>query len=830
MIAREAGLEPLADLFADPTPGPARLKPAPSRSMPAMPALPTRMRCSTACATCSNAGPKTPCWSASCASGCGNTACSSPGFAMDGKEQQPDVAKFRDYFDYAEPIRTVPSHRALAVFRGRTQELLDAKLVLDEEARAGASRRPGGSRIAIPSGWRHANRPADELIRKTVAWTWKVKLSLSLERDLFARLREEAEATPSRCSPRTCATCCCARRPPRRHGPRPRHPHRLQGAGVSTHRQGAGYQHRLPARTAHDWEGSLHTSGRLCATHGVNLIAIGNGTASRETDKLAADLIKRIHAMAPGRRSRRSSSAKPAPPVYSASEFASQGTAGARCEPARRRSIARACRIPRRAREDRPQEHRRGPVPARRQPERAGEEPGRRRPDCVNSVGVDLNTASAPCCRASPVSGAWRRNRALARRQRRLPQPPAAARRDGLGPKTFEQSPASASARRQPARPDRRAPETYPVVERMLAQVKARRGDGPQRRAQASSPKSLCRRALRCHHRQGHPGELEKPGRDPRPRLQVARFNDGVGTSDLQPGMTLEGTVSNVAQFGAFVDLGVHPGRPGAREPAVEQVRQRRAQEVVKTGDIVKVKVLEVDLARKRISLTMKLDAKPGGKGERGDKPSRRGAASGPAAGRAELQPQGQSAMAAAFAKLQGAAERSGASLRRGSMQTLQIHAGARALRHLREHAPDPPRSYRPRCGGRPEGAGAQPARPFSSSAAGWPAARRPCTCSALVGAWRMASAGADGRGFAQMADYVTAQSYEYRREAPAPTTTSAGGWRHLSERFAGREVLNNRVGGCVVSSRGRHPLLEKREGLARRRRLPRARLPTNAA
>ena len=235
---------------------------------------------------------------------------------MPGKDaQQAEAAKFRDYHDYAEPIRQVPSHRALAVFRGRTQEILDAKLALDAEPVPGQPT-PAEGRIALHLGWRHAQRPADDLIRKCIAWCWKVKLSLSLERDLFARLREEAERVAIKVFAENLRDLLLAA---------PAGPRVVMGLdpGIRTGCKVAVVDVTgkvlatttvYPHEPRRDWEGSLHTLGRLVATHGVNLIATGNGTASRETDRLAADLIKRVQALAPERAgSRRSSSARPAP-------------------------------------------------------------------------------------------------------------------------------------------------------------------------------------------------------------------------------------------------------------------------------------------------------------------------------------------------------------------------------------------------------------------------------------------------------------------------------------------------------------------------------------
>ena len=243
---------------------------------------------------------------------------------MDGKDgTHTDAAKFRDYFDYAEPIRSVPSHRALAVFRGRTLEFLDAKLAVDEELVPGKPTLADG-RIAVHLKWSHAKRPGDHLIRKCIAWCWKVELSLSLERDLFNRLREEAERVAIKVFAENLRDLLLAA---------PSGPRVVMGldpgirtgckvAVVDTTGKVLAHATIYPLEPRQDGEGSLHTLGLLCATHGVNLIAIGNG--SRETDKLAADLIKRIQALAPGTHIERVVVSEAGASVYSASEYASK--------------------------------------------------------------------------------------------------------------------------------------------------------------------------------------------------------------------------------------------------------------------------------------------------------------------------------------------------------------------------------------------------------------------------------------------------------------------------------------------------------------------------
>jgi len=277
--------------------------------------------------------------------------------------------------------------------------------------------------------------------------------------------------------------------------------------------------------------------------------------------------------------------------------------------------------------------------------------------DCVNSVGVDLNTASAPLLsRVSGLSGAvassivrWRDANGAFRNRKQLLDV------SGLGAKTFEQSAGFLRIRGGDNPLDQSGvhPETYPVVERILGAVNKPAAEvmGRSDVIRTLKPEAFADEKFGAITVKDILAELEKPGRDPRPDFKVARFNDGVeDIKDLQPGMTLEGTVSNVAQFGAFIDLGVHQdGLVHVSQLSNKFVND--AREVVKTGDIVKVKVLEVDLSRKRISLTMKLDAKPAPKGEGGGNQFRqpaRGERAAPAGA-----PQGQSAMAAAFAKLQ---------------------------------------------------------------------------------------------------------------------------------------------------------------------------------
>jgi uncharacterized protein len=598
-------------------------------------------------------------------------------------ENQAEVAKFRDYFDYSEPIGRVPSHRALAVFRGRALELLDAKLSLPEPEALSSSAAPltataaahaasalAEGRIALHLRWSHNARPSDDLIRKTVLWTWRVKLSLSLERDLFARLREEAEKVAIKVFADNLRDLLLAA---------PAGPRVVLGLdpGIRTGVKVAVVDETgklvetstvYPHEPRRDWDGSLHTLNKLCQKHGVNLIAIGNGTASRETDKLAADLIKQLKT--PDKPEiQKVVVSEAGASVYSASEFASQEMPDVDVSLRGAASIARRLQDPlaELVKIDPKSigvgqyQHDVNQTELARTLEAVVE-------DCVNAVGVDLNTASVPLLsRVSGLSGGvaksvvrWREaNGAFKNRQDLLKV-------TGLGAKTFEQSAGFLRIRGGDNPLDMTGvhPETYPVVEAIMAKV-AQPVENVMGRAdmlKTLRPELFANEKFGVITVKDILVELEKPGRDPRPDFKVARFNDGVDDiRDLKEGMILEGTVSNVAAFGAFVDLGVH--QDGLVH--VSQLSNKfitDAREVVKTGDIVKVKVTEVDVARKRIGLTMKLsDAAPSGAqrsrenkfegGPRQGNQNHRSQASKQASNQAGNL--GQSAMASAFAKLQ---------------------------------------------------------------------------------------------------------------------------------------------------------------------------------
>jgi protein Tex len=578
-----------------------------------------------------------------------------------GKDElAPEVAKFRDYFDYAEPIARVPSHRALAVFRGRALEILDARLAVDEVPVAG---QPGlaEARIARQLGWRHQARAGDDLIRKCVAWTWKVKLSLSLERDLFARLREGAEATAIKVFGDNLRDLLLAAPAGKRvvMGLDPGIRTGVKVAVVSDTGRVLETATVYPHEPRRDWQGSLHALAQLAAQHGVNLIAIGNGTASRETDKLAAELIALLAQHAPGSVIQKLVVSEAGASVYSASEVASKEL------PELDVSLRGAVSIARRVQDPLAELVKIDPKSIGvGQYQHDVNQSGLARSldavveDCVNAVGVDLNTASPPLlARVSGLSATvaasivrWRDTHGAFRNRQQLLEVA------GLGAKTFEQAAGflRITGGDNPLDFSGVHPETYALVEKFVAATGKAVGElmGRSDVLRTLKPETLADERFGAITVKDVLAELEKPGRDPRPDFKVAKLADGIeDIKDLTVGMLLEGTVSNVAQFGAFVDLGVHQdGLVHVSQLANKFVKD--AREVVKTGDIVKVRVVEVDLARKRIALTMKLDAPAPRPGESRDDEAFRAAARGERAPARSPEP-ASSAMAAAFAKLQ---------------------------------------------------------------------------------------------------------------------------------------------------------------------------------
>ena len=526
------------------------------------------------------------------------------------KETDPAAAKYSDYFDYDEPIETVPSHRALAVFRGRQEGLLTVKVLLTEEEEA-LPVHPCQALIARAHGIKNLGRPADVWLAGVVRWCWRVKCLASVEGDLLTRLRERAETEAIGVFGTNLKDLLLAA-PAGHKGVIGLDPGIRTGVKVAVISDtGAVLDTTViyPHEPRRDWEGSIHTLAQLARKYGSKLISIGNGTASRETDKLAGDLISRHPELGLTKIVVSEAGAS----VYSASAAAAAELPDLDVSYRGAVSIARRLQDPLaelvkidpKAIGVGQYQHDVNQSELARKLDAVVE-------DCVNAVGVDVNTASAALLvRVAGLSSlqaksivSWReKNGAFAERRALLDVP-------RLGPKTFEQA---AGFLRIPDAADPLDasgvhPEAYPVVQRIVEKT------GLSVKSLIGNHDVLSRLKASDYTDEqfGVPTvtdilkELEKPGRDPRPEFKTAKFQEGVHEiKDLVPGMTLEGVVSNVAAFGAFVDSGVHQdGLVHVSELSDRFVRDPR--EVVKVGDIVRVRVLDVDVARKRISLSMR--------------------------------------------------------------------------------------------------------------------------------------------------------------------------------------------------------------------------------
>lgn len=526
------------------------------------------------------------------------------------KETDPAAAKYSDYFDYDEPIETVPSHRALAVFRGRQEGLLTVKVLLTEEEEA-LPVHPCQALIARAHGIKNLGRPADVWLAGVVRWCWRVKCLASVEGDLLTRLRERAETEAIGVFGTNLKDLLLAA-PAGHKGVIGLDPGIRTGVKVAVISDtGAVLDTTViyPHEPRRDWEGSIHTLAQLARKYGSKLISIGNGTASRETDKLASDLISRHPELGLTKIVVSEAGAS----VYSASAAAAAELPDLDVSYRGAVSIARRLQDPLaelvkidpKAIGVGQYQHDVNQSELARKLDAVVE-------DCVNAVGVDVNTASAALLvRVAGLSSlqaksivSWReKNGAFAERRALLDVP-------RLGPKTFEQA---AGFLRIPDAADPLDasgvhPEAYPVVQRIVEKT------GLSVKSLIGNHDVLSRLKASDYTDEqfGVPTvtdilkELEKPGRDPRPEFKTAKFQEGVHEiKDLVPGMTLEGVVSNVAAFGAFVDIGVHQdGLVHVSELSDRFVRDPR--EVVKVGDIVRVRVLDVDVARKRISLSMR--------------------------------------------------------------------------------------------------------------------------------------------------------------------------------------------------------------------------------
>ncbi|ONI67465.1 RNA-binding transcriptional accessory protein [Kribbella sp. ALI-6-A] len=529
----------------------------------------------------------------------------------EGKET--DGAKFSDYFDFDEPFTKMPSHRILAMFRGEKEDVLSLTV---EPLPAGVEvdgPTDYETTIARKVGIENQGRPGDKWLIETVRWAWRTKILVHLGIDLRMRLRQTAEDEAVRVFAANLRDLLLAAPAGTRAtmGLDPGFRTGVKVAVVDATGKVVATGVIYPHVPQNQWDKSIAQLAALCAAHQVDLIAIGNGTASRETDKLAAELI----AKHPELKLTKAVVSEAGASVYSASAFASQELPGMDVSLRGAVSIARRLQDPLaelvkidpksigvgQYQHDLPENSLSRSLDAVVE-------------DCVNAVGVDLNTASAPLLtRVSGITPGLAEN-IVQHRDQHGPFATRSALKDvpRLGPKAFEQA---AGFLRIPGGDDPLDsssvhPEAYPVVRRILDKT------GSDLKTLIGNTAALrsVKAADFVDETFGLPtvtdilAELEKPGRDPRPAFKTATFAEGVDKiADLKPGMRLEGQVTNVAAFGAFIDIGVHQDGL-AHVSALSKNYVKDPREVVKPGDIVKVKVLEVDIPRQRISLTLRLD------------------------------------------------------------------------------------------------------------------------------------------------------------------------------------------------------------------------------
>lgn len=558
---------------------------------------------------------------------------------IDGKEREG--AKFSDYFEHDEKLARVPSHRALAMFRGRNEGILSLAIRLPGEDEAPLH--PAQVAIARHFQIRDEQRPADRWLAEVVRWTWRVKLYTHMETELMGRLRERAEAEAIDVFAANLKDLLLAA-PAGAKATLAIDPGLRTGCKVAVVDATGRYLDEttiFPHAPRNQWNESLATLGRLIERHDVALIAVGNGTASRETDRLAGELVT----LTAGKRALSKVMVSEAgASVYSASEYASRElptldvTVRGAVSIARRLQdpLAELVKIEPKSIGVGQYQHDVSQVQLSRSLEAVIE-------DCVNAVGVDLNTASSALL--SRVAGL---NPGLAENivSRRDAEGAFSSRRQlldvsRLGPKTFEQcagflrimngdNPLDASAVH---------PEAYPLVETIAKRSQRELGSliGDSATLKTLKPGDFVDERFGLHTISDILAELDKPGRDPRPEFKAAEFREGVETlKDLEPGMVLEGSVTNVTHFGAFVDIGVHQdGLVHISALSDRFIDDPRT--VVKAGDIVKVKVMSVDIERGRIGLSLRLDDEPEAQEAQGnparaaqDRPARRGGKSRP--------------------------------------------------------------------------------------------------------------------------------------------------------------------------------------------------------
>ena len=530
-----------------------------------------------------------------------------------GKEQEGE--KFADYFDYSEPISAIPSHRALALFRGRREQMLMVSLRLDteeEKPRWDAPHNPCESRIANHFKIKNEGRPADQWLSETVRWTWRIKCSMHLESELMGALRERSETEAINVFARNLKDLLLAAPagPKVTIGLDPGMRTGVKVAVVDATGKVVDTTVIYPHQPKNDWSGSLQTLAQLAQKHGATLISIGNGTASRETDKLAQDLIK----AKPELKLTKIVVSEAGASVYSASEYASKELPGMDVSLRGAVSIARRLQDPlaELVKID-PKSIGVGQYQHDVMQTQLAKSLVAVVEDCVNAVGVDVNTASAPLlARVSGLSStvaegivAYRDVNGAFQTRADLRSVPR------LGDKTFEQAAGFLRIMngKDPLDASAVHPESYPLVEKILKDIKkgVKEVIGDAGVLKALNPEKYADEQFGVPTVTDIIKELEKPGRDPRPEFTTATFKDGVEKiGDLQADMILEGVVTNVAAFGAFVDIGVHQDGL-VHISALANTFVKDPHTVVKAGQVVKVKVLEVDEKRKRIALTMRL-------------------------------------------------------------------------------------------------------------------------------------------------------------------------------------------------------------------------------
>ncbi|WGD54044.1 Tex family protein [Bradyrhizobium sp. CB1650] len=535
------------------------------------------------------------------------------------KDKKAEGEKFADYFDFSEPLTKLPSHRILAMFRGEKEEILD--LQIQAEAEAPPPGVPSAYELKIMKrfGIADLKRPGDRWLIDTVRWAWRTKIQVHLNIDLRMRLWNAAETEAVRVFASNLRDLLLAAPAGTRvtMGLDPGYRTGVKVAVIDATGKVVDTTAIYPHEPQRQWNESLAILGRLALKHRVELIAIGNGTASRETDKLASELVKGLAEL----KMTKIVVSEAGASVYSASAFASQELPGLDVTLRGAVSIARRLQDPLaelvkiepKAIGVGQYQHDLGQAKLAKSLDAVVE-------DCVNAVGVDVNTASAPLLARVSGVGAGLAQSIVQHRDANGPFKSRKALKDvpRLGPKAFEQCAGFLRilGGEDPLDASGVHPEAYPVVRRILgatkSDIKALIGNSDVVRT--LKPKDYVDETFGLPTVTDILRELEKPGRDPRPAFKAAVFKEGVEEiKDLKPGMILEGTVTNVAAFGAFVDIGVHQDGL-VHISAMSKTFIKDPREVVKPGDIVKVKVLDVEVARKRISLTLRLDDEVGAK------------------------------------------------------------------------------------------------------------------------------------------------------------------------------------------------------------------------